>query len=125
MSRFLLIAAGLLGGLSVAAGAFGAHGLKAVLEARGQAGNWETAARYALCHALAIGLVGLWSRLRPAAGLAAAGCCFLAGTTIFSGCLFALAATGWKILGAVVPIGGGLLIAGWAALAVVAWRERG
>jgi uncharacterized membrane protein YgdD (TMEM256/DUF423 family) len=44
------------------------------------------------------------------------------GTLIFSGCLVALALTGIKVLGAVVPIGGVLLIAGWALLAVAAAR---
>lgn len=125
MSRFLLASGALLGGLAVAAGAFGAHGLKALLESTGQAGNWETASRYALCHALAIVLVGILATNRPTPTLAAAGWCFLAGTAIFSGCLFALAVSGLKPLGAIVPIGGLLLIAGWALLAVAGWRAAG
>ena len=125
MSRFLLTAAGLLGGAAVAAGAFGAHGLKSLLDARGQAANWETASRYALAHALALAIVGVWSQVRPAALLGAAGWCLLAGTMIFSGCLFVLALSGMKWLGAIVPIGGGLLIAGWALLAVAGWRAAG
>ncbi|MFM8290371.1 MAG: DUF423 domain-containing protein [Planctomycetia bacterium] len=123
MSRLFLVAGPLLGGLAVAAGAFGAHGLKSLLEASGQAGNWETAARYALGHALAIVVAGLWATLRPSRLVAAAGWCFLAGTAIFSGCLFALALSGVRILGAVVPVGGLLLIAGWALLAVAGWRD--
>lgn len=122
MSRLFLASGAVLGGLAVAAGAFGAHGLKSLLEAHGQAGNWETASRYALCHALAVVLVGILAALRPAAPLAAAGWCFLLGTAIFSGCLFALAVTGIKPLGAIVPIGGLLLIVGWALLAVAGWR---
>ena len=122
MSRVFLTAGGLLGGLAVAAGAFGAHGLKAFLEAHGQAANWETAARYALVHALATVAVGTLAAVRPAPGLAAAGGCFLVGTAIFSGCLFALALSGVKILGAVVPIGGVLLIAGWMLLAYAGWH---
>ncbi|MCE2727033.1 MAG: DUF423 domain-containing protein [Planctomycetaceae bacterium] len=122
MSRLFLTAGGLLGGLAVAAGAFGAHGLKAFLEAHGQAANWETAARYALVHALATVAVGTLAAVRPAPGLAAAGGCFLVGTAIFSGCLFALALSGVKILGAVVPIGGVLLIAGWMLLAYAGWH---
>jgi uncharacterized membrane protein YgdD (TMEM256/DUF423 family) len=124
MSRLFLTAGSLLGGLAVAAGAFGAHGLKAFLEAHGQAGNWETAARYALVHALATVAVGTLAAVRPAPGLAAAGWCFLVGTAIFSGCLFALALSGIKILGAVVPIGGVLLIAGWMLLAYAGWHVR-
>ncbi len=116
----------LLGGLSVAGGAFGAHALKASLEASGQAANWETAARYAMAHALALVAVGLLAAVRPdATGLATAAWCFLAGTLIFSGCLAALALTGVKLLGAIVPIGGVLLIAGWARLALAAARLAG
>ena len=125
MSRFLLASGAVLGGLAVAAGAFGAHGLKALLDANGQAGNWETASRYALCHALAVVLVGILAAIRPAAPLAAAGWCFLAGTAIFSGCLYALAITGIKPLGAIVPLGGLLLIAGWVLLAGAGWRTAG
>jgi uncharacterized membrane protein YgdD (TMEM256/DUF423 family) len=125
VSRLFLTAGALLGGLAVAAGAFGAHGLKAFLEAHGQAANWETAARYALFHALATVAVSTLAAVRPAPGLTAAGWCFLVGTAIFSGCLFALAISGVKLLGAVVPIGGVLLIVGWCLLAAAGWRANG
>lgn len=125
MSRFFLTAGALLGGAAVAAGAFGAHGLKAFLEAHGQADNWETAARYALFHALATVAAGTLATVRPAPGLTAAGWCFLVGTAIFSGCLFALAISGVKLLGAVVPVGGVLLIVGWCLLAYAGWRTTG
>ena len=124
MSRLFLTAGALLGGFAVAAGAFGAHGLKAFLEAHGQAANWETAARYALLHALATVVVGTLAAVRPATGLTAAGWCFLVGTAIFSGCLFVLALSGVKVLGAIVPIGGVLLIVGWCCLAYAGWRAR-
>ena len=122
MSHLFITAGSLLGGLAVAAGAFGAHSLKTFLEAHGQAANWETAARYALFHALATVAVGTLAAVRPTPGLTAAGCCFLVGTAIFSGCLFALALSGVKLLGAVVPIGGVLLIAGWMLLAYAGWH---
>lgn len=119
--------AGVLGGIAVAAGAFGAHGLKATLEASGQMGNWETAARYALFHAVALLALGPLSSLPGTAGarglLSGAAWCFLLGSLIFSGCLATLALTGVKILGAIVPIGGGLLIAGWALLTAAALRS--
>lgn len=126
IARWSLVAGCLLGGIAVAAGAFGAHGLKATLTAAGQAENWETACRYAMVHALALAAVGLFAALeRPAGGLvAAAGICFLLGTLVFSGCLAALALSGLKILGSVVPIGGLLLIAGWALFAVAAAAIR-
>ena len=56
--RGCLMAGGMLGGAAVAAGAFGAHGLKGILEAAGQTGNWETASRYALAHAVLLVAVG-------------------------------------------------------------------
>ncbi len=124
LARFALAAGAVLAGVAVAAGAFGAHGLKATLTASGQAENWETACRYAMYHALALVAVGLLAAIRaPApAGLTAATASFLAGTLIFSGCLAVLALTGIKILGAIVPIGGVLLIVGWALLALAAAR---
>ncbi len=126
MTRLCIVAGAILAGIAVAAGAFGAHGLRAFLEARQQAGNWETAARYALVHALALVVVGAVAALPQAAAtqrtLAAAAICFLAGVAIFSGCLAALAVTGVKVLGAIVPVGGLLLIAGWALLALAGWR---
>lgn len=127
IARRALVAGCLLGGIAVAAGAFGAHGLKATLTATGQAENWETACRYAMFHALALVAVGLFaSSARPAAGglVTAAACCFLLGTLVFSGCLAALALSGLKILGAIVPVGGLLLIVGWTLFAVAAASPR-
>jgi uncharacterized membrane protein YgdD (TMEM256/DUF423 family) len=104
----------------------GAHGLKSVLEATGRGENWETAVRYAMYHALALLAIGLAAGLPQAAAargqLAAAGWCFLVGTIIFSGCLAALALSGVRVLGAIVPIGGVLFLAGWALLAAAALR---
>lgn len=122
MPRACLIAGAVLGGLSVAAGAFGAHGLAPLLAASGQAANWETAARYGMYHALALLALGLLAGGRPAARrlVSAAAWCLLLGTVIFSGCLAALALSGVRILGAIVPIGGTLLIAGWGLMALVA-----
>lgn len=121
VTRGCVVAGGLCGAVAVATGAFGAHGLKAMLEATGQAGNWETASRYALVHALALVATGLVAGLpggAPGRPLTVAAWCFLAGTLVFSGCLWALALTGIRPLGAVVPIGGTLLVAGWVILAL-------
>lgn len=124
--RGCLMSGGVLGGVAVAAGAFGAHGLKGILEAAGQTGNWETASRYALAHAVvlvAVGAVAATPESSPARGLlAAAAWSFLLGSLVFSGCLATLALTGVKMLGAIVPVGGGLLIVGWACLAIAAFR---
>ena len=109
----------------MAAGAFGAHSLKETLAASGQSDNWETACRYAAYHALAMLATGLLARLpsaSPPVITRAASVCFCAGTLIFSGCLAALALSGIKILGAIVPIGGVLMLVGWVLLAFAASR---
>lgn len=119
------MAGAIVGAVAVAAGAFGAHTLKATLTNLGQTENWETACRYAMIHALAMLATGILARLPtpPPRGLTtAATWCLLIGTIIFSGCLGVLALSGLKILGAIVPIGGALLIAGWLIIAVAAAR---
>lgn len=129
MIRVWLIVGALLGGVAVAAGSFGAHGLKHVLDATGRADNWETAVRYCFYHATALLVVGVASALpqaTPARGLLdAAGWSFLVGTLIFSGCLSVLAVTGLRPLGAIVPIGGALFLVGWALLAAASARLTG
>ncbi len=123
--KLWILSGALLGGLAVAMGSFGAHGLKATLEANGQAANWETAVRYAVFHALALLVVGLLSGMPQAAGargwLTVSGWSFLVGTAIFSGFLGVLALTGTRWLGAIVPIGGVLFLVGWACLAIAGW----
>jgi len=125
MPRLWIVSGAVLGFLGVAAGSFGAHGLKSLLEANGQSANWETAVRYCLVHALALLAVGLASSV-PQSGaarglLAGAGWTMLLGTLVFSGFLAALALSGLRILGAIVPIGGMLMLAGWACLAAAGW----
>lgn len=100
--------------LAVGAGAFGAHGLRAVLDARGLE-LWETAARYLVIGAVGLLATGLarWSGARSAAVVL-----LCLGTVIFSGTVMALAFGGPRILGAVTPIGGVGMIAGFLALAL-------
>jgi len=119
MDRTFVALGALLGGLAVVAGAFGAHGLRDRL-APDLLAVFETAARYEMYHALALVLVGLIAPRVPAA--VPAGWCFVAGTLIFSGSLYALALTGQRWLGAITPFGGVAFIAGWALLAWAAWR---
>lgn len=102
---------------AVAAGAFGAHALKARLTPEMLA-VWETAARYQAYHGLALLFLAWLSDRHPGAALTAGGWCFLAGTVIFSGSLYALALTEQRWLGAVTPLGGLLLLAGWACVAL-------
>lgn len=101
--------------LSVGAGAFGAHALRARLSTD-LLEVFETAARYQMYHALAI-FVAVYAHGRWAGGALTAGWLFVAGTVIFSGSLYALALTDTRWLGAVTPIGGVCFLAGWAVLA--------
>lgn len=104
-----------LGFLGVALGAFGAHGLKerlspAMLEV------YRTGVLYHLLHSVALLAVALGADklARPRA----VGALFTAGVVVFSGSLYALAVTGVGALGAVAPLGGLLLMAGWVTLAL-------
>jgi uncharacterized membrane protein YgdD (TMEM256/DUF423 family) len=110
--------------VAVAAGAFGAHALRARVEPR-LLEVFETAARYQMYHALAL-LAVAWlvdRGLQAGTGLAVgAGWLFVAGTVVFSGSLYAMALTGVRALGAVTPVGGVCLIAGWVCLAFAAAR---
>ena len=106
-----------LGFTGVAAGAFGAHALRARLPADLLA-VWETAARYQLIHAVALLAVALLAARAPSGAAAAAGWLFAAGVVLFSGSLYALALTGVRVLGAVTPLGGVCFLAGWVALAL-------
>ena len=108
----------LFGGLAVALGAFGAHALRARLEAR-DLEIFETAVRYQMYHALALfAAAWLLDRGIPQASGAAWG--FTVGTLIFSGSLYLMVATGTRWLGAITPIGGVAMIVGWAMLVVAA-----
>lgn len=103
--------------ISVAAGAFGAHALRARLTPDYLA-VFETAARYQMYHALAL-LAVAWAVTRWPGGLAVwSGWLFVAGTVLFSGSLYALALTGIRGLGAITPLGGGAFLAGWICLAL-------
>lgn len=114
-----LTISGVSGFLAVALGAFGAHGLASRLagaaDGTKRLGWWETAAQYHLIHALAFGLVALVASRVPAARFA--GIAFLLGTLFFSGSLYVMALGGPRWLGAVTPLGGLGLLAGWACLA--------
>jgi uncharacterized membrane protein YgdD (TMEM256/DUF423 family) len=119
-----LTASGISGFLAVALGAFGAHGLKSRLALAADGAQrlswWETAAHYHLTHALGLGLVALVVARAPQARFA--GVAFVLGTLLFSGSLYFMALGGPRLLGAVTPLGGLSLLAGWAVLAYCGLR---
>lgn len=107
--------------LGVAAGAFGAHALRARLEPSLLA-VFDTGARYQLIHALALIAVWLAEPRGSRRALAAAGVLFTAGILLFSGSLYALALSGVRAWGAVTPFGGLCFLAGWVALGAAVRR---
>ncbi len=119
--KFFIQSGAVLGLLGVALGAFGAHVLRSLLDQSGRAATFETAVKYQFYHALALVLVGLLlhvSGSNPAVVrlLNWSGYSFLGGVLIFSGSLYVLCFTGITWLGAITPLGGVALIAGWALL---------
>ncbi len=122
--RTFIIIGGVVGALGVALGAFGAHGLGAVLAANGRVATFDTAAQYHLAHALALVLTGLLAGHLPGRWARWAGWLFLAGVLLFSGSLYILAVFDLGLMGAVAPFGGAALVGGWLCLALAAWRQR-
>ena len=124
-SRRLVVVGCLCAGFGVAAGAFGAHMLKEILEPPMLA-VYDTATRYQMYHAIALVLVALLLSQAQFSqpSLMAAGWAFIIGITIFSGSLYALSLTDIKVLGAVAPIGGAAFIAGWGCLAYAAFSSK-
>ena len=121
MERTFLTLGALLAALAVAAGAFGAHGLKGRLSPE-LLDVFETAARYQMYHALGLFAVA-WAAARwPSPTVSLAGWCMVAGVVVFSGSLYVLSLTGLRWLGAITPLGGLAFIVGWLALALAAWR---
>jgi uncharacterized membrane protein YgdD (TMEM256/DUF423 family) len=101
------------GFLAVALGAFGAHALHDLLERNGRLATWETAVLYHVTHAIVLLVIAAVVPFRRNAWWL-----MLAGVVVFSGTLYVLALTNVKWLGAITPLGGVSLLAGWLALAL-------
>ena len=106
------------GFLAVALGAFGAHGLKSTLLEHQTAAIWETAVLYHLTHAVMLFLLADREPFRSGPWL-----CFIGGIVVFSGSLYLLAFSNIRWLGAITPIGGVSLLAGWVWLAFLVRRS--
>ena len=110
--------------VAVAAGAFGAHGLRGRLSAEDLA-IFETAVRYHLIHALGLFAVA-WVMDRWPGGMASSAAILMfIGVLIFSGSLYFLVLTGPRWLGAVTPLGGAGMILAWGLLAWHLWVQPG
>ena len=103
-------------------GAFAAHALRGRVPPEALA-LVDTASRYQLIHALALIAAGVLHLIRPSFAARLSAACFAAGALLFCGSLYSLAFGAPRALGMIAPIGGVLLIAGWLALAISAWRS--
>ena len=120
MAQLFLLLGGISGGLSVALGAFGAHGLKTRLPAD-RLETFETGVRYQMYHALVLLAAGMLTFMFPLSPYPViAGWLFIAGTLLFSGSLYLLVFTSKRWFGAIAPVGGLAFIAGWVCLGLTA-----
>ncbi|MNH30136.1 hypothetical protein D3C79_904120 [compost metagenome] len=112
----------ILTALSIAFGAFGAHGLEDRVTEHYLA-IFETGVRYQMYSALGLMLISLLVKQIGDSRLASNGArLVLAGTIIFSGSLYAITLSGISVLGAITPIGGVAMIAGWLCVIIAAGR---
>jgi uncharacterized membrane protein YgdD (TMEM256/DUF423 family) len=121
MNKNYLIAGSLFGATAVALGAFGAHGLKKIVDADTVA-TFQTGVQYQMYHALALLAAGILFEKFPGKWIKWAGVFFIIGIILFSGSLYLLTAlkateqTGLKDAGIITPFGGIFFIAGWLFL---------
>ncbi|WP_100374242.1 DUF423 domain-containing protein [Bacillus sp. FJAT-45037] len=121
MAKLFILLGSIVMGLSVAIGAFGAHGLEPRLSER-MMKNFQTGVQYHMIHGIGLLFVGVIAlKLTNSSLLNGAGWSFLIGIILFSGSLYAMALTGVTKLGAITPLGGLAFIIGWVlvGLAVV------
>ncbi len=116
MGRRILIVGAIVALTGVAAGAFGAHGLRPILSEKMMT-VFETGVRYHLIHALAMLVAGLGAQVFHVRSLMMAGWMFLVGIIIFSGSLYVLALSDMSALGILTPFGGLAFLTGWGFLA--------
>ncbi len=112
-----LLTAAILGCLSVGLGAFGAHALKETLTASGRVDTYELAVKYQFYHTLALLAIGLLMSKIPGSPLMISSALIAGGVILFSGSLYLLALTSLRFVVFLTPLGGVLMLAGWATMA--------
>ncbi len=113
--KLFLLSGAIFGFLSVALGAFAAHGLKSRLPEH-LIQVFKTGVEYQFYHALALLLTGLLMKVFQVQALQWTGWFFIAGIVMFSGSLYMLALTGIKWFGPITPLGGVCFLVGWSIL---------
>lgn len=117
MSKFWFSIGCVLLALSVGIGAFGAHGLKTILEANNRIETFETAVKYQFYHSFGIVILSLISKNITTKMVNPIGWLFLGGIIVFSGSLYILSLSGIRWLGAITPLGGVSFILAWLLMA--------
>jgi uncharacterized membrane protein YgdD (TMEM256/DUF423 family) len=123
MIKLIFIFSSISGMIAVGLGAFGAHALKAKLEAEGTLATFQTAVQYQFYHTLALLFIGLLMMRLESPWLNYSAYGMMAGILIFSGSLYILCFTGIKWMGAITPIGGLGFILGWGFLFLVVMKS--
>lgn len=127
--KYIAIAA-IFGGLAVALGAFGAHGLEGITKDEKILHSFQTGVQYQLYHALALLAVAILYDRLPANWIKWTGICFITGIILFSGSLYLLTffklqeSSAVKFAGPITPIGGVFFIAGWICLVAAALKKK-
>lgn len=122
LSQRFLVLGTVFAGLAVAAGAFGAHALKEILDEH-RLQVFDTAARYQMYHAFGLCIVA-WAMDRyPGQRLEQTGWLFTIGILLFSGSLYVVSLAGVRWMGAVTPIGGAAFLAGWLLFGWRIWNR--
>ena len=112
MDRIFVIFGALSAFIGIAAGAFGAHGLKSRLSAE-MLSVFEVGVRYQMYHAFAL-IAAAWMQSKwPSPLITSGGWLFVIGTVLFSGSLYLMSLSGTSWLGAITPLGGLSFLAGW------------
>ena len=122
-SRRLIAVGCILAGIGVAAGAFGAHMLKTMLEPPMLAA-YDTGTRYQMYHAFGMIMAGMAARLFGDHRLATAGWIFAVGMVMFSGSLYGISLAGQKWMGPITPLGGLTFIIGWGLFGWRLWQRK-
>jgi len=124
-AKQILQLAGISGAIAVGLGAFGAHGLEALLIQNGRLDTFQTAVNYHFYHTLALLGIGVLAIVKPDwKGISFAAWSMVLGILIFSGSLYILSLTGITWLGSITPLGGLGFILGWSSLVYLSFKNK-
>ena len=130
MHKNYLVSAAIFGGLAVALGAFGAHGLESITKDEKILHVFQTGVQYQMYHALALLFVALLFDKLPGKWIKWVGICFITGIILFSGSLYLLTflkiqeSNAVKFVAPITPLGGVFFIAGWLCLLIAALKKK-